>query len=83
MYIAPNSTVQLMTNIPLDPSYTHTLYWLSAVQMEEYMTSHVLKAYQAQSYVHKDRGVLRLEGDMGVFAEVNYMRFKNTSFENK
>ena len=83
MYIAPNSTVQLMTNIPLDPSYNHTLYWLSAAQMETYMSSHVLKTYQAQSYVHKNRGVLRLEGDMGVYAEVNYMRFKNTSFENK
>ena len=83
MYIAPNSTVQLMTNIPLEASYNHTLYWLSTAQMETYMSAHVLKTYQAQSYVHKNRGVLRLEGDMGVYAEVNYMRFKNTSFENK
>ena len=83
MYIAPNSTVQLMTNIPLEESYTHTLYWASQAQMETYMSAHVLQSFNSQSYVHKARGVLRLEADMGVFSTVNYMRFKNTSFENK
>lgn len=83
MYIAPNSTVQLMTNIPLDPSYTHTLYWASQAQMEAYMSSHVLQQHTNLSYVHKDRGVLKVAGDMGAYALCNYMRFKNTSFENK
>lgn len=83
MYITPNSTVQLMTNIPLDPSYTHTLYWETQAQMEEYMSSHVLQTHTDLSYVHKDRGVLNIEGDMSVYALCNYMRFKNTSFENK
>jgi len=51
--------------------------------MEEYFTSHVAREYTAQSYVHKDKGTLKLEGAMGLYSTVNYMRFKNNSFENK
>ena len=27
MYIAPNSTIKILRNVPLDPTYDHTIYF--------------------------------------------------------
>jgi hypothetical protein len=82
-YVPPNSTIQLLANIPVNPDYENTLYFQTRAGQDTYMQDHVIQTFTAQSYQRKDKGTLRLEAAYGSVYNTNYMRFKNTSFENK
>lgn len=82
MFIPPNSTVQLMSGVPFDSDYTHTAYWNDTLQQDEWVEGRIVATFNAQSYVHKNGNSIKLAGNMGLYAKCNYLRFKNTSFEN-
>lgn len=83
MYIAPNSIVQLLTKVPLRNSYEDTVMFESADAQLSYFNSRTTKVLNAQSYARTQNGVLTIQATMREMAEVNYLMFKNTSFENK
>lgn len=84
MYIAPNSTIELLYDIPLDNSYIHTLYWNSEIDQSQYFLNHRYTALENYSYVRPERGSIRINlGINEVLLRCNYLRFKNTSFEDK
>lgn len=84
-YIAPNSTVILLKNIPLEPNFENTVWYNNESEQEQdfLQQAYSPRTFTAQSYVHKERGVIRLEAQMSQVYDCNYMMFKNTSFENK
>lgn len=84
--IEPNSTVVLFKDIPFDPSYRDTMYFASTTAQENWFSafpSEKKKTYTAVSYQRRSRNVIRLEELHSWAYNVNYMAFKNTSFENK
>lgn len=85
MYIQPNSTVQLLRGIPLTERQTDTLWFPAAADQDSYFSQagRVAKTFTAQSYTRKDRGVIRLDAQIADVYDCNYMRYKNTSHENK
>ena len=85
MYINPNSTVQLFRGVPLTERQTDTLWFPSAAQQDDYFVTggRLAKTFTAQSYTRKGRGVIRLDAEMADIYDCNYLRFKNTSYENK
>lgn len=83
MYIAPNSTIELFKNLKLDNSYANTMWFANASAQNTFFVNHRFTQLNNYSYQRKDIGVIRVEGTVSSLYDVNYMRFKNTSFENK
>lgn len=88
-YIAPNSTIKLYDNVPLDNSYRNTLYFASVTDRDAYFhgggnsQAHAVATLNDQMYQRVDDGVCRVQVPYSQAYSVSYMAFKNTSFENK
>ena len=83
-YIQPNSTVQFFGDIGLSPNYENTLYFSSVSAKDTYFDNLTkLATATALSYSRETRGFIRVEKTMAQLIGAGYMRFKNTSFENK
>lgn len=84
MYIEPNGTVKLLSNIPLDSDYNDTIYFNSRDAQYNYFYNHSgITLLTRQSYTRVDKGIFRCSLPMSQTYNINYMMFKNTSFENK
>ena len=85
-YIAPNSTIKLFSNVPLDNSYRNTLYFPSLTAQLQYFSGPLpglLITLSNQYYQRVSAGICRVQADFSVVYKTNYMAFKNESFENK
>ena len=86
-YVQPNSTIQFMSNIPFDDTYENTMYFGSINEQESYFQSHALITINNLSYTRVNKNEIRVgtldEKAIAAYFLANYMRFKNTSFENK
>lgn len=84
-YIQPNSRIEFFSDIGLSQDYNDTLYFPSMQAKDDYFTNsvyglaHVDKCY----YARENRGFVRVELPMTTMIHAQYMRFKNTSYENK
>lgn len=84
--IAPNSTVILFKDIPFDPAYNDTMYFGSLTAQTTWFGNHPAakkKTYSTLSYQKRSDNTIRIEELFSWAYNVNYMAFKNTSFENK
>ena len=91
-YIEPETTVQFL-NVPFDPDYENTMYWALVSDQEAYMETKVLLTIGKNSYQRKTRGVIRVgwtadlqtpkSSVIRALYNANYMRYKNTNYENK
>ena len=84
-YIAPNSTIRLYANVPLDNSYTNTLWFNSLADQESYFhgTASVIATLSNQYYQRASKNTLKIQYPLGSCYQCNYLAFRNTSFENK
>ena len=55
-YIAPNSTIQFLSDIPFDINYENTVYFDNISQQEAWMANKVQRTLSAQSYTRVGRG---------------------------
>lgn len=85
-YIAPNSTIKLFSGVPLDNSYRNTLYFANSTQQLQYFASSsagLVATLTSLSYQRVNLNTCRVEIPYSQAYSVNYMAFKNDSFENK
>lgn len=84
-YIAPNGTIHILHNIPLDNTYQHTLRFSTAAQQISYFTnaSRVKRTFSNQYYTRLNRGVIRVNELADNLYDCNYLCYQNTSFGNK
>ena len=82
-YIAPSSTVHLLANVPIEPTFENSVWYNSRAEQEADFLNYRVVTLNNQSYIHKDRGVIRVETPISTIISCNYMMFKNTLFENK
>ena len=83
MYIQPNTTVILLTGVPLDESYDHTIKFTSAQAQQTYFMSKQLMRFDQHTYQRKERGTIRVNALADNLYHVNYLMFQNTAFGNK
>ena len=85
MYVAPNSTIKFLQNVPLDNTYDHTVLFTSASHQADVFSTFGSTALtlSAQSYVREADGIIRVSLSTAQLYGCNYLMFKNTSFENK
>lgn len=85
-YVVPNSTVVLLKNISLTPTYENTVDYDNATAQYNDMYNHKLGQWDRCTYVgkNKQQGTIRLESTQGLLMQqATYMMFKNTNYENK
>ena len=83
-YVAPNSTVQLFGDINLSDNYHDSLYFPDTATKDSYFDAlPKLANAPAMSYTREQRGYVRIQRYMSDVYTARYMRYKNTSFENK
>lgn len=83
MYIAPNSTIKLLTGVPIDKNQSDTLWFASVAAQTAYFNSKVKRTFTLQTYQRLQRGYCRLEVSADQIYDCNYMMFQNTSYGNK
>lgn len=83
-YIAPNSTVQFYGDLGISPNYENTLYFSSVAAKDSYFSGLTpLASANALSYVREQRGSFKVDLPISTLIGAGYLRFRNTSFENK
>ena len=85
MYIQPNTTVRLLTGVPLDNTYAHTLYFANKSSQTSYFESKTKAGCLLSnlSYQRYTKGSLRIQKLADDIYDCNYMMFKNTAYGNK
>lgn len=84
-YIAPNSTIDIFTTgtVHLSPGNENVYYFSGVTARDNYFNGKVHTSFTNQSYVHKERGYIRIQATPEQLVSANYMRYKNESFENR
>ena len=87
MVIAPNSTIILYSGMPLDDTYSDTLYFATKSNRDGFF-SNVNNPYrkmvlEQNTYQRVNSGVFEAKVLADNVYDVNYMAFQNTNFGNK
>lgn len=83
-YIQPNSIIEFFGDLSISPSYENSLYFENEAAKDSYFSGLTkLGTVSNCTYSRENRGFVRVELPMGRLIGATYMRFKNTSFENK
>lgn len=86
MVIAPNTDIILLRNVPLDNTYTDTLYFSNATEQFNhfyYTSTYAKKVFANNTYQRINSGVMRLEVSADEIYNYNYMMFRNTNYGSK
>lgn len=82
-YIAPNSTIKILANVPISPDQTNTLWFAPGGDQLAYFNSKVRMTFDAQSYQRATKNTCRLNVNADLVDDCNYMMFQNTAFSTK
>ena len=79
-YVVPNSSIYLLSNVPLHPGSMDTFYFDSEAQQQAYFRSKIVYTFNAQSYQRVNSGRIRvqLSPAQNVY-QCNYLMFTNSS----
>lgn len=77
MYVEPMTTVCLLQDVPLDNTYTNTLWFDSLSEQKAYFSARPRRVFTEQSYQKVNKGTLRLEISANDAYKYNYMYFQN------
>lgn len=88
MYIEPNSVIHLLSGVPLDNKYNHTLWFADATKQSAYFGTKLVKSFRQCTYQRENRGWFRVGSVDNPMTpdkafNVNYCMFQNTAFGKK
>lgn len=82
--ILPDSQVYILKNVPLEPSFDHTIWFDSADQQATAFTTYALAFYfNKVSYQRYPRPYITLDKTADDLFNCNYMMFRNTAYGTK
>lgn len=83
MYIAPNTTIRMLKDVPLDNTYRNTIYFAYVANQTSYFSEKTKYTFAAQSYQRVQKGTLRIGRKADDLYDCNYLMFQNTAYGNK
>lgn len=83
MYIAPNTTIRMLKDVPLDNTYRNTIYFAYVANQASYFSGKTKYTFAAQSYQRVQKGTLRIGRKADDLYDCNYLMFQNTAYGNK
>ena len=84
MYIEPNTDIYILKDVPLDPTYDHTIYWTGATvaaqkqNQETYFKSKNKFHITDATYQRVNLGKIRVGINAESLYDCNYIMFQNT-----
>lgn len=86
-YIAPDSDIYVLTGVPLDNNYEHTISWLDSgnprVDQANYFMSKAKFHFDNCTYERRERLWCKIEKKADDLYDCNYLMFRNTAFGDK
>lgn len=86
-YIAPDSDIYVLTGVPLDNTYEHTISWLDSknprVDQANYFLSKAKFHFDNCTYERRERLWCKIERKADDLYDCNYLMFRNTAFGSK
>ena len=82
-YIQPNTRVLLLTGVPLDETYEHTIYFSNINAQTNYFLGQKKYEFTPQTYQRKGIGYIKVNQRPELLYDCNYLMFQNTSYGNK
>lgn len=82
-YIQPNTRVLLLTGVPLDETYEHTLYFDNINAQISYFLGQKKYEFSPQTYQRKGIGYIKVNQRPELLYDCSYLMFQNTSYGNK
>lgn len=83
MFIEPQTNIKLLSGVPLDESYDHTVWFVSASAQFSEFSQYVKYNLTNYTYQRVKRGYARVGIKAENLYDCNYMMFQNTAFGNK
>lgn len=83
MYIEPKTNIRLLSGVPLDTTYEHSLSWAFKTDQYNYFVSKTKYNLTEYNYIRVSNGVARVGIQAENLYDCNYMMFQNTAFGNK
>lgn len=83
MYIAPNTTIRMLKDVPLDNTYRNTIYFAYVENQTSYFSGKTKYTFAEQSYQRVQKGTLRIGRKSDDLYDCNYLMFQNTAYGNK
>ena len=83
MYIPPNSSIRILSDIPIDNGYEHSLYWGSSAAQYSYFAGKTRHSLNQYSFVKEAEGVIRVGINASSLYSCNYLMYQNTSYMSK
>ena len=81
--IEPNTIVKVLSGVPFDRGYAHTLYFASESAQTSFMNSKVGHSWTDFTYVRAYGNRVRVPIHPDAMYDCNYLMFQNNSFGNK
>lgn len=86
-YIAPETDIHVLTGVPLDNTYEHTISWMWArqprVAQANYFLSKSKYTFKNCTYERRERLWCKVEVKADALYDCNYLMFKNSAFGDK
>lgn len=86
-YIAPETDIYVLTGVPLDSNYEHTISWMWSTQprvdQANYFMSKMKFSFKNCTYERRERLWCKVEKKADDLYDCNYMMFRNSAFGNK
>ena len=82
-YIAPNGTIRILRDVPLNNDYVHTMLFGSATAQRDYFIGKTERAFVNESYTRLERGKMRVNVCADDIYACNYLMYQNAGFGNK
>lgn len=85
MYIQPNSDIYIFHGVPLDNTYTDTIWFDNATAQQNYFFNSALNKihFPANYYVRRTKQSVRVDRNQDEIYSYNYMAFRNTAYSGK
>lgn len=83
MYITPNTIIRLLHNVPVEPSYNHTIYFDSEAKQTAYFITKQKRSFPKNTYQRHTRNTMKVAVLADEIYDCNYLMFQNTAYGNK
>ena len=83
MAVEPNSTIRLLSGVPLNMGYENTIYFASKSAQANYFIGKTVAVFNANTYQRVTSGTVRVECNVDTVQNCNYMCFINSNYGAK
>lgn len=81
--VAPDSTIKVCRNVPLDNTYNHTILFSSTTTQYNYFNGLAKRTFDDYLVVRGDRMSVKVGAILSALIDCNYIMYRNTDFGNK